>query len=82
MKVKILYHDSWFGGDEANYYPVEIEILNNCPKCAGPRGEVVSSEHREFGQTYFLDNWENPCGHIDTYEEVYKEAQRLKDVSK
>lgn len=82
MKVKILYHDSWNGGDEVNYYPVEIEILNNCPQCGGPRGSVVASEYREFGHNYTLDNWENPCGHIDTYEDAYRESERLKDVSK
>jgi len=77
-----MYHDSWNGGDEVNYHPVEIEILNNCPQCGGPRGHVVASEHQEFGQRYILDNWENPCGHIDTYEDVYRESERLKDGTK
>ena len=80
MKVRIMYHDSWVGGDEVNYYPVEVEILNNCPECGGPRGKIVSQEHREFGQSYILDNWENPCGHIDTYIDAYSEAKRLEDV--
>ena len=81
MKVKIMYHDRWNGGDDTNYYPVEIEILNNCPQCGGPRGKAIASEQHEFGQTYSLHNWENSCGHIDTYEDAYRESERLKDVT-
>ena len=55
---------------------IEVEISDNCPKCGGARGKP------EVGYTYdgsiriIVDIWENPCGHIDKYEDVWKEVKQ------
>lgn len=51
-----------------------IEIPATCPKCGGPRGEPVMRPFFEDGESYSVSCWTNPCGHIDTYPDVLREA--------
>jgi hypothetical protein len=74
MKVKVMYRNSWFGGDGWTFYPVTVEIADTCPQCGGPRGEPAPNHFRECGEWYTVDTWENPCGHMDRYPDVLREA--------
>jgi len=51
-----------------------VQIADVCPRCGGPRGEVTSWIYPEDGHYYTPDVWENPCGHVDRYSDVLKEA--------
>jgi hypothetical protein len=51
-----------------------VTISDHCPTCGGPRGEATKRPFYEDGVTFALDCWKNPCGHIDTYSNVLKEA--------
>jgi hypothetical protein len=58
------------------YRPVlrTVEIADTCPECGGPRGEPRSKRQHEDGEWYSVDVWDNPCGHVDAYVDVIKEA--------
>lgn len=79
MRVTIMYRSNWFGGDGWTYRPVTVEIANICPTCGGPRGKPVTIRQCEDGQWFSLDQWTNPCGHIDRYKDVYVESQQASD---
>ena len=53
-----------------------VEISATCPRCGGPRGEVRTERACEDGQWYDVSRWENPCGHLDLYADVLREAGR------
>jgi len=74
-----MYRNNWFGGDGWTFYPVKIEIADNCPVCGAKRGDPHPRSYCEDGEWYTVDNWENPCGHIDTYQMAYREHLRLLD---
>lgn len=78
MTVRIMYRNNWFGGDGWTYYPVTVEISDYCPVCGAVSGKPQRNNYCEDGEWYSVDNWENPCGHIDRYRLVYLEAQRIK----
>lgn len=82
MIVKIMYRNSFHGGDGWTYYPMRVEISDNCPICGGKRGEPQERQYCEDGEFYTVDNWENPCGHLDKYKDVYNESLKLKETAK
>lgn len=46
-----------------------------CPKCGGPRGEPFKTVSYDGSRRlYNVDGWKNPCGHIDYYSDLRKEA--------
>lgn len=51
-------------------YVRKVEIAELCPVCGMPRGKNTIHNVRS-------DGWENPCGHIDKYSEVRKEALQI-----
>jgi hypothetical protein len=53
---------------------VEIEIADTCPQCGGKRGEPYWHQFHEDGDWYSCQRWDNPCGHLDMYRDVLKEA--------
>ena len=53
-----------------------VEISATCPRCGGSRGEVRTERSCEDGQWYDVSRWENPCGHLDLYADVLREAGR------
>jgi len=55
----------------------EVLIGENCPVCGGKRGEVYGYNFWEDGTSHWCNRWNNPCGHIDLYEDVLKEASLL-----
>lgn len=74
MKITVMYRNSWFGGDGWTYYPKNIRISDNCPKCGKPRGKTKPYRFCEDGEWFIVDKWENPCGHIDNYKDCLIEA--------
>ena len=78
MKVKIMYRDTYVGGDGWTYYPMTIEIADACPVCGGKRGEPYPYRFCEDGEWYVVDRWDNPCGHIDAYGDCFKEYRKSK----
>lgn len=78
MKPIIMYRNSFVGGDGWTYHTMQIEIADTCPICGGPRGEPKSYRFHEDGEWRVVDQWDNPCGHVDTYFNAWKESEALK----
>ncbi len=55
-----------------------VEISADCPKCGQPRGERRGLNQCDDGAFYNVEVWDNPCGHVDQYADVVKEAAALK----
>ena len=51
-----------------------VTIPASCPTCGGVRG--IPSMHRQYegGEWFLVDVWTNPCGHLDMYDDVIREA--------
>ncbi len=45
-----------------------------CPACGGPRGEPRNGFAMDGSVRIYCDQWDNPCGHIDFYGAVLREA--------
>lgn len=54
---------------------VEIKLTWICPVCGGPRGEIRKAFSFDGSLRLVCDGWLNPCGHVDKYEAVRKEAR-------
>jgi hypothetical protein len=54
----------------------DYEIAAVCPRCGCARGApVLVPVHDEAtGHDYYVDCWENPCGHVDAYDDVMLEV--------
>ena len=81
MKVTVMYRNNWFGDDGWTYYSKAIEIADNCPVCGKPRGKPYGYNFTEDGENFFVNRWDNPCGHIDYYKDVLVEADKLKALA-
>jgi hypothetical protein len=77
MRVTIMYRNTMDGGDGWTYYPMVVEIADNCPVCGCKRGEPKNYYFCEDGEWFEVDTWENPCGHIDKYSDCYRESKSL-----
>jgi hypothetical protein len=82
MIVTLFYRSSYVGGDGWTWYPLTVEISDNCPKCGGKRGTPYPGRVIEDGETFAVQNWDNPCGHIDYYKDCYLEAVALAKAKK
>lgn len=56
------------------FHSVRVTLLWECPRCGGPRGEVFPTISYDGSRRLGCDGWENPCGHIDYYADVRREA--------
>ena len=56
-----------------------VEISANCPQCGGPRGERRSLRQHDDGATYYVDVWDNACGHVDLFGPVAREAAAIRE---
>lgn len=54
-----------------------VEIADTCPQCGGKRGEPFGMNQCDDGAYYWVQGWHNPCGHVDHYEAVAREAKAL-----
>ena len=48
-----------------------------CPTCGGRRGEPHGLNQCDDGAYYWVQVWDNPCGHLDRYRAVIAEATGL-----
>ena len=80
MTVKVFDRSTW--GTSAPYPLVRtITISKTCPKCGARRGEPKIKGQFDNGDMHYIHTWHNPCGHIDMYSEVLKEASKKKQLS-
>lgn len=78
MIVTIMYRSTYDGGDGWTVHPITVEIADNCPRCGLKRGVPSWIRQCEDGDWYDVNVWKNPCGHVDMYRDVYKEAKGIK----
>ncbi len=52
----------------------KIEISPFCPTCGERRGEPEGLNQCDDGAFYWVQVWQNPCGHQDMYADVITEA--------
>lgn len=52
-----------------------VYVPARCPRCGGERGEPSNLNQYDDGVHYSVDVWRNPCGHVDRYEDVMREAR-------
>ena len=55
-------------------HSIHVTLLWECPQCGGPRGEVFATISYDGSRRLGCDGWRNPCGHIDHYAAVRREA--------
>lgn len=77
MKVTIMYRNNFEGGDGWTYYPLNITIGDNCPICNEKRGKPYVHHFSEDGEWFSVNRWDNPCGHLDKYGDVWREFKQL-----
>ena len=73
MIVTIMYRNNFEGGDGWTYHPTTVTIADHCPVCGEKRGTPYPHTFCEDGEWFTVDRWDNPCGHIDTYKNCWKE---------
>jgi hypothetical protein len=54
-----------------------VTISAHCPVCEGRRGEPRGLNQCDDGERYWVQVWDNPCGHVDRYENVVRERAEL-----
>ncbi|HYQ62544.1 hypothetical protein [Actinophytocola sp.] len=58
----------------------KVTISAICPRCGGPRGEPYGHNFCDDGDWSWVQRWNNPCGHVDYYEDVIREAAARLDT--
>lgn len=53
---------------------VSVTLPWICPSCGGPRGEVKRVISFDGSRRLACDGWVNPCGYVDHYAAVRREA--------
>lgn len=68
-----------WGSGYTNPRVVTVEIADYCPvpDCGAKRGEPFGMNQCDDGAYYWVQGWYNPCGHLDMYEAVIREAKAL-----
>ena len=56
------------------FHSVRVTLLWECPQCGGPRGEVFRTISYDGSRRLGCDGWKNPCGHVDYYADLRREA--------
>jgi len=62
------------GDDHAGHHRISVTLLWECPRCGGPRGEVYRTVSYDGSRRLHCDGWTNPCGHVDYYSAMRREA--------
>lgn len=55
-------------------HAVFVRLKWVCPVCNKPRGEIKKTLSYDGSRYLPCDGWNNPCGHVDKYDAVRKEA--------
>lgn len=53
----------------------KVRIAGDCP-CGQPRGPRSWLRQHDDGETYYVEVWTNPCGHVDRYAAVVVESRQ------
>ena len=53
---------------------INVKLRWVCPICGAPRGDVQNGRSYDGSRVLFCNTWQNPCGHIDKYDDVRAEA--------
>ena len=56
-------------------YRIEVTLVWRCPRCNGPRGKPYRTISWDGSRRLGCDGWDNPCGHVDFYSDVRREAK-------
>lgn len=59
----------------------KVTISAFCPRCGQRRGEPRGLNSCDDGDYFWVQIWDNPCGHVDMYEDVITEARALASKS-
>jgi len=57
------------------FYRKPVKLRWTCPRCGQPRGKPVPTRSYDGSRCLIVDGWVNPCGHVDYYDDVRREAQ-------
>lgn len=60
--------------EHAGWHLRTVTLLWVCPRCGGPRGEPFPGVSYDGSRRLSVDQWINPCGHVDWYSRVRAEA--------
>jgi len=60
--------------DHEGIYGRTVTLTWVCPVCGGPRGEPFDTISYDGSRRLHVHGWDNPCGHVDKYDAVRKEA--------
>jgi len=64
------------GSDQhAGHRLITVTLAWVCPDCGGPRGHVTRTTSYDGSRQLGCDGWTNPCGHVDLYSNVRREAK-------
>jgi hypothetical protein len=75
MAVRVRHDGDGPGYEGVGILTVTVDIA--CPACGAPRGFDTIRPHvfRHDGDTFEVDVWDNPCGHVDLYADVVAESR-------
>jgi hypothetical protein len=77
--VRVVDRSTW--GTPAPYPLIRrVTVPWVCCTCGGERGEPFGHCFYENDQSHVCDRWSNPCGHVDTYEMVLRQAREMANV--
>lgn len=62
--------------DHSGLLTTTIKLHWLCPDCNEPRGDTFRTLDYDGCLPVHCDGWNNPCGHIDLYDDVRREADR------
>lgn len=72
--------ESPWGSGPVNPRTREVTISAYCRTCGGRRGKPKGRNEYDDGAWYWVQTWDNPCGHIDRYADVIAEANTEADT--
>lgn len=55
-------------------YAIDVRLRWRCPVCGKPRGKITRGRSYDGSLCLDVDTWVNPCGHVDKYADVRREA--------
>lgn len=53
---------------------INVKLRWVCPICGAPRGKISNGRSYDGSRVLFCNTWQNPCGHVDKYDDVRAEA--------
>lgn len=60
--------------EHGGHYAVEVTLLWECPTCGEPRGDIYDTLSFDGSRRLGCHGWKNPCGHLDDYASIRREA--------